>query len=113
MKSVPILLGFILVVLVKTFLGSYEFIGLLVVGFIVGYMAKEGAFGGFINATVAGGLGGIIGAILFILFGAIFGVATFAIFGIVGVGAIFVYLIYYGIIMGITGAIGGYIAGGR
>lgn len=48
-----VFIGFILAVLVKTFMNSWELIGLLVVGFLIGYMAKEGAIGGLVNAAIA------------------------------------------------------------
>ena len=67
------------------------------------------------NAAVAGALGTIISAILFILattFGGsllgIFGGLTgFTISGITSLFVVFGYLIYYAIVMGITGALGG------
>jgi hypothetical protein len=110
-KLGPVLIGFILAVLVKTFMGPWELIGLLVVGFLVGYMAKEGVGGGLVNAAVAGALGSIIGAIALMLFGILLGPAGIVIFGITGIAAIVVYFIYYAIIMGIAGAIGGALAG--
>lgn len=39
----PVFLGFILAVIVKSFFAHYEFIGLLLVGFIVGYLCRDGA----------------------------------------------------------------------
>ena len=70
------------------------------------------------NAAVAGALGTIVSAILFVL-AATFGGSLLGIFGgltgftISGVASIFIvlgYLIYYAIVMGITGAVGGAIA---
>jgi len=111
----PVLIGFILAVIVKSLSLPWtnETIGLLIVGFIVGYLAKEGAWGGLVNAAVAGSLGTIIAAILFTMLGLFGGIVGFAIFGFAGLIAIIVNLIYYAIIMGITGAIGGSIAGDR
>lgn len=114
-KWIPVFIGFILAVIVKSFFAQYEFIGLLIVGFIVGYIAHDGAIGGMWNAAVAGALGTIISAILFILattFGGsllgIFGGLTgFTISGITSLFVVFGYLIYYAIVMGITGALGG------
>ncbi len=114
----PVFLGFILAVIVKSFFAHYEFIGLLIVGFIVGYICHDGALSGLWNASVAGALGTIISAILFVMT-ATFGGALFGIFGgltgftISGVTSLFVvlgYLIYYAIIMGIAGGVGGLIA---
>ncbi len=114
----PVFLGFILAVIVKSFFAHYEFIGLLIVGFIVGYICHDGALSGLWNASVAGALGTIISAILFVM-AATFGGALFGIFGgltgftISGVTSLFVvlgYLIYYAIIMGIAGGVGGLIA---
>lgn len=108
-------IGFILALIVKSFFARYEFIGLLIVGFITGYMAHDGALSGLWNAAVAGSLGTIVAAVLFVL-SATFGGSLFGIFGgltgftLSGVSSIFVIigdLIYYAIVMGITGAIGG------
>ena len=114
-KWKAVIIGFILAVIVKSFFAHYEFIGLLIVGFITGYIAHSGALGGLWNAAVAGALGTIITAVLFVL-SATFGGSLFGIFGgltgftISGVSSIFAIignLIYYAIVMGITGAIGG------
>ena len=111
--------GFILAVIVETFFARYEFIGLLIVGFITGYIAHEGALGGLWNAAVAGAFGTIVCAIIFIIIATFGGGAVYGIFGgltgftISGVASIFIvlgYLIYYAIVMGITGAVGGAIA---
>ena len=117
-KWSAVFVGFILAVFVKSFFAQYEFVGLLIVGFITGYIAHDGALSGLWNAAVAGALGTIISAILFILV-ATFGGSLFGIFGgltgftISGIASLFTiigYLIYYAIVMGITGAIGGAIA---
>ena len=113
-----VIIGFILAVIVKSFFAHYEFVGLLIVGFITGYLAHDGAISGLWNAAVAGALGTIISAALFIL-ATTFGGSLFGIFGgltgftISGISSIFIIigdLIYYAIVMGITGAIGGIIA---
>ena len=113
-----VIIGFILAVIVKSFFAHYEFVGLLIVGFITGYLAHDGAMSGLWNAAVAGALGTIISAALFIL-ATTFGGTLFGIFGgltgftISGISTIFIIigdLIYYAIVMGITGAIGGIIA---
>ncbi|OQD58324.1 hypothetical protein MBBAR_20c00030 [Methanobrevibacter arboriphilus JCM 13429 = DSM 1125] len=108
-----VIIGFILAVIVKSLaLGwGLETIGLLIIGFIVGYIAKEGTFGGMVNAAVAGSLGTIIAAILFTIIGLFGGLAGFVVFGFAGLIAVIVNLIYYAILMGITGAIGGSVAG--
>lgn len=107
--------GFILTVLVRCFLPHYEFIGLLIIGFLVGYMAHDGILSGFWNATVSGALGTIICSILFILvvtFGGRYmrlfgGLNGFTVSGTISLLAIIDQLITYGITMGITGAVGG------
>ena len=117
-KWSAVFVGFILAVIVKSFFAHYEFIGLLIVGFITGYIAHEGALGGLWNAAVAGALGTIICAILFVLvatvggsFLGIFGGLTgFTFSGITSLTVVIGYLIYYAIVMGITGAVGGAIA---
>ena len=114
-KWKAVIIGFILALFVKSFFAPYEFIGLLIVGFITGYIAHDGALSGLWNAALAGALGTIIAAIMFIL-SATFGGSLFGIFGgltgftLSGTSSIFVIigdLIYYAIVMGITGAIGG------
>lgn len=117
-KWSAVFVGFILAVIVQTFFGRYEFIGLLIVGFITGYIAHSGVLGGLWNAAVAGSLGTIITSILFIiiatvggsLFGVFAGLTGFTISGISSLIAIVGEIIYYAIVMGITGAIGGAIA---
>ena len=110
------LVGFILAVIVETFFARYEFIGLLIVGFITGYIAHEGALGGLWNAAVAGAFGTIVCAIIFIIIatfggGAVYGIfgglTGFTVSGIVSLFAIIGELIYYAIVMGISGAFGG------
>ena len=117
-KWSAVILGFILSVIVASFFPHYQFVGLLIVGFITGYLAKEGALGGMWNAALAGALGTILSAVLFILvatFGGslagIFGGLTgFTISGITSLTTIIFELIYYAIVMGITGAVGGALA---
>jgi hypothetical protein len=117
-KWKAVIIGFILAVIVQSFFARYEFIGLLIVGFITGYIAHDGALGGLWNAAVAGSLGTIIGAILFIitatfggsLLGVFGGLTGFTISGLASITAIITEIIYYAIVMGITGAIGGAIA---
>jgi hypothetical protein len=117
-KWSAVFVGFILAVLVKSFFAPYEFIGLLIVGFITGYIAHSGPIGGLWNGAVAGALGTIICAVLFILlatFGGslvgIFGGLTgFTISGVASIIAIIESLIYYALVMGITGAVGGAIS---
>lgn len=117
-KWKAVIIGFILAVLVKSFFSHYEFAGLLIVGFITGYIARSGIFGGMWNAAVAGAFGTIVCAILFILsatlggslFGLFGGITGFTVAGITSLTAVISELIYYAIVMGITGAIGGAIA---
>lgn len=117
-KWKAVIIGFLLAVIVESFFSRYEFIGLLIVGFITGYIAHDGVIGGLWNAAVAGAFGTIVCAIIFIIsatFGGflngIFGGLTgFTISGIASIAAIVSELIYYAIVMGITGAVGGMIA---
>lgn len=120
-KWKAVIIGFILAVIVRSYFASVEFIGLLIVGFITGYIANDGAFGGLWNAAVAGALGTIIAATLFILlatfggslFGLFGGLTGFTTSGLSSLIAIIEELIYYAIVMGITGAIGGIITSKR
>ena len=117
-KWKAVIIGFLLAVIVKSFFAQHEFIGLLIVGFITGYIAHDGALSGMWNAAVAGALGTIVCAILFVLvatfgrslFGIIGGLTGFTISGVASITIIIGYLIYYAIVMGITGAFGGAIA---
>ena len=117
-KWKAVIIGFILAIMVQSFFSHYEFIGLLIVGFITGYIAHSGALGGLWNAAVAGALGTIITAVLFIIaatlggsvFGIFGGLTGFTISGLSDLGAVIGELIYYAIVMGITGAVGGAIA---
>ena len=111
-KTSAVLIGFILTIVVKIFFAPYEFIGLLIIGFITGYIAHSGALGGLWNAALAGALGTIISAILFGgSFAGLFGGLTgFTISGITSLFAVIESLIYYALVMGITGAIGGALA---
>ncbi len=115
-KMSSVLLGFILTLIVYLFFGRYEFWGLLIVGFIVGYVAHEGILGGMWNAALAGAFGTIVSAILFILLvtiggtalmGPLGGLTGFTISGISSLFAVIFEIIKYMIVMGITGAAGG------
>ena len=114
-KTSAVLIGFILTIVVKLFFAQYEFVGLLIIGFITGYLAHSGALGGLWNAALAGALATILSAILFVLvatFGGILagpfgGLTGFTISGITSLIAVIESLIYYAIVMGITGAVGG------
>ena len=117
-KWTAVFIGFILTILVKIYFGYYEFIGLLAVGFITGFIARDGVFSGLWNGALAGALGTIITTILFILmatFGGSFvstfgGMTGFTISDIASLKSIIGNLIYYVIVMGITGAVGGAIS---
>lgn len=114
-KWSAVITGFILTICVQAFFGRYEFIGLLIVGFIVGYMAHSGVFGGMWNAAVAGAFGTILCAVVFIITatvgGSMAGIAGgltgFTVSGAVSLIDVAMELIYYAIVMGITGAFGG------
>ncbi|MBQ2831709.1 DUF5518 domain-containing protein [Methanobrevibacter sp.] len=117
-KRKAVFIGFILVVIIESFFAHYDFIGLLIAGFITGYIAHDGILNGFWNGAVAGAMGAIVCAILFLLL-VIFGGSLIDIFGgltgftVTGIESIFVIigqLIYFAIVMGITGAVGGAIA---
>ena len=110
-----VIIGFILAVIVKSFFAQYEFVGLLIVGFITGYIAHDGTIGGMWNAAVAGAFGTIVGAVLFIILatvggsmvGILGGLTGFTLSGAASLIDVVKNLIYYAIVMGITGAFGG------
>ena len=116
-KWSAVITGFILTICVQAFFGRYEFIGLL----IVGYMAHSGAFGGMWNAAVAGAFGTILCAVVFIITatvgGSMAGIAGgltgFTVSGAVSLIDVAMELIYYAIVMGITGAFGGLLSSKR
>ena len=120
-KWSAVITGFILTICVQAFFGRYEFIGLLIVGFIVGYMAHSGVFGGMWNAAVAGAFGTILCAVVFIITatvgGSMAGIAGgltgFTVSGAVSLIDVAMELIYYAIVMGITGAFGGLLSSKR
>lgn len=117
-KWSAVIIGFILAIFVQAFFSSYEFIGLLIVGFIVGYIAHAGPLGGLWNAAVAGAFGTIVTAILFIILvtvggtssGILGGLTGFTVSGIISLVEVVKEIIYYAIVMGITGAVGGAIS---
>ena len=117
-KWSAVIIGFILTVIVKAFFAPYEFVGLLIAGFITGYIARSGALGGLWNAALAGAFGTIVCAILFILvatlggsfLGLFGGLTGFTISGVASLFKIIESIIYYAIVMGITGAFGGLMA---
>lgn len=119
-KMSSVFLGFLLTLVVYLFFGRYEFWGLLIVGFIVGYIAHEGILGGMWNAALAGAFGTIVAAILFIilvtigggaLMGPLGGLTGFTVSGISTLFSVIDAIIKYMIVMGITGAVGGYLRG--
>lgn len=113
-----VILGFLLTIIVSAFFAPYEFVGLLIIGFIVGYIAKSGVLGGLWNAALAGAFGTIVGAILYIIvatvggsfFGVFAGLTGFTISGFESLIEVIKSIIYYAIVMGITGAVGGALA---
>ncbi len=117
-KWSAVIVGFILTLGVRAFCSHYGFIGLLIVGFIVGYIAHSGISGGLWNAAVAGAFGTIVAAILFIILapvggsfmGVLGGLSGFTISGVASLIEVVKDLIYYAIVMGITGAVGGAIS---
>lgn len=115
-KMNSVILGFLLTLVVYLFFGHYEFWGLLIVGFIVGYIAHEGILGGMWNAALAGAFGTIVASLLFVLLvtiggtalmGPLGGLTGFTISGISSLFIIVYNIIKYMIVMGITGAAGG------
>ena len=115
-KMSSLFLGFLLTLVVYLFFGRYEFWGLLIVGFIVGYIAHEGILGGMWNAALARSFGTIVASFLFILLvtvggtalmGPLGGLSGFTVSGVSSLFIIIYNIIKYMITMGITGALGG------
>ena len=115
-KMSSVFLGFLLTLVVYLFFGRYEFWGLLIVGFIVGYIAHEGILGGMWNAALARSFGTIVASFLFILLvtvggtalmGPLGGLSGFTVSGVSSLFIIIYNIIKYMITMGITGALGG------
>jgi len=118
-KWSAVITGFILTLIVSLFFSRYEFIGLLIVGFIVGYLAHDGIIGGMWNAALAGAFGTIVTSILFIILvtfggtllkGVLGGIIGFTVSGMGSLIVIIHNIIKYAIIMGIAGVAGGAIA---
>ena len=99
-KMSAVVFGFLLTLVVSIFFGRYEFWGLLIVGFIVGYMAHEGALGGMWNAALAGAFGTAMQGVLG-------GLTGFTVSGVTSLLEVIKEVIKYMVAMGITGAIGG------
>ncbi len=115
-KVGAVLVGFILSIIFPIILRSFmpygPILGLFLAGFVVGLMVREGALGGFWNATVAGAFGGIMVAILLTIFGAIIGGIPGLFIGFFsGLLLVIVLLLVSMIFMGVGGAIGGFLAG--
>ena len=117
---ISVILGFLFTLVVDVLFGRYEFWGLLIVGFIVGYMAHDGILGGIWNAALAGAFGTIVSAVLFIILitvggtammGALGGLTGFTVSGLDALINVIGAIIKYMFIMGITGAIGGALSG--
>ena len=104
-KMSSVFIGFLLTLVVYLFFGRYEFWGLLIVGFIVGYMAHEGIFGGMWNAALAFILLVTVGGTA--LMGPLGGLTGFTVSGVSSLFIIIYNIIKYMIVMGITGALGG------
>ena len=104
-KMSAVITGFLLTLAVYLLFGNYEFWGLLIVGFIVGYIAHEGILGGMWNAALAGAFGTIVGGTA--LMGPLGGLTGFTVSGISSLFIIIYNIIKYMIVMGITGAAGG------
>ena len=107
-KMSAVITGFLLTLAVYLLFGNYEFWGLLIVGFIVGYIAHEGILGGMWNAALAGAFGTIVASILFIILVTIGGTALMGPLGgltgftVSGISSLFIIIYNYWFIKFIT-----------
>jgi len=112
LKLGPIIIGIALIILIK-FITSYEIIGLIGVGFLVGYMTGGGAMTGLINSVIVGTMGSIFETIILIFMNSSVNPYSFIINELtsltlmVALTTLVYSLMYFCIVMGIAGAIGG------
>jgi len=112
LKLEPIISGIVLAMLIKMLTTPFDIIGLVAVGFVVGYMVNSGPISGLVNSVIVGTTVGAIQTILSTFINSNASFQSFISYGFAGLAptnfsALIYYLIYFCIIMGISGAIGG------
>jgi uncharacterized membrane protein YeaQ/YmgE (transglycosylase-associated protein family) len=112
LKLGPVIIGIILVIGLE-FIMSSNIIGLIVIGFLVGYMASDGEVIGLINSVIVGTVGSIAITLIHAFMNSYAHFQSFIIYELTSLTlmAALTLLLYqlahYCIIMGIAGAIGG------
>ena len=113
LKWGPIIIGIILILLVRMLITPYDIIGLIAVGFVVGYMVNAGAISGLVNSVIAGTIESIIGTLIFTFMNSYTNFQSFIINELTSLTlltastALLYQLAFFCIIMGISGGIGG------
>ncbi len=85
----------------------------LVGGFVAGWMADDGVWGGAVHGFLAGALGGLLVAVLVLLLGVVFSATGLLPVGLLGLGVGAIALVFFGLLAidsAIAGAIGGFLA---
>jgi len=110
----PVVIGIVMIMVVKIFMPHNLIIGLIGIGFLVGYMVGDGPIMGLIASVLVGTVECVIGTFISV-FTDYAGFQSFVIFDPFNftltadlTGFLF-YLIYLCIVMGLSGAIGGFL----
>ena len=119
LKLGPMIIGIVLVVTLQLYMPSYSIIGLIGIGFLVGYMAGDGWISGLVNSVIVGTIGSIAVTLISIFINNSFTFfQSFIMYELntmtlmVALTALFYQLAYFCIVMGISGAIGGILNNG-
>ena len=115
-KFGPVAIGIVLIILVKMLMAPFDIIGLVAVGFVVGYMVAAGLFSGMVNSVIVGVFEGIIGVFISLftnsynsfLSSVFYELTSFT--SVMDLNSLIFYLIHLCLIMGISGAIGGFLS---
>ncbi|MDR2966888.1 MAG: DUF5518 domain-containing protein [Methanobacteriaceae archaeon] len=113
LKWGPIIIGIVLILLVKMLMAPYDIIGLIAVGFVIGYMVNDGAISGLVNSAIAGTIEAIIGTLIYAFINSYTSFQSFIMHELTNLSlltaltALLYQLAFFCIIMGISGAIGG------
>lgn len=85
----------------------------LVGGFVAGWMADDGIWGGVVHGFLAGALGGLLVAVVVLVLGVLFSATGLLPVGLLGLGVGAIALVFFALLAvdsAIAGAIGGFFA---
>jgi hypothetical protein len=102
-------IGVILILLLNFFMPSLDQIGLIGIGFLVGYIEGNGAMSGLINSVIVGIIGNLVKTIIFVFMSSYATIHLFIMEQLTTITlmAALEALVPFYILMGIAGAIGG------